>query len=180
METWVPIKEYQDLLLERVKDGIAKITINRPEVRNAFRPQTILELIDAFALCRADTSIGVVILTGQGPEAFCSGADLKIGHGGYIAEDACAPIFWTYRGKSARFRSRSSLWSRVTPLVAATFCTLCAISLLPLRMRASAKPAQRWARLMLDWAAVTLPGSSDKRGREKSGIFAVSMMRPKP
>ncbi|MGB8708985.1 MAG: 1,4-dihydroxy-2-naphthoyl-CoA synthase [Methyloceanibacter sp.] len=88
METWVPIKEYQDLLLERVKDGIAKITINRPEVRNAFRPQTIMELIDAFALCRADTSIGVVILTGQGPEAFCSGADLKIGHGGYIAGEA--------------------------------------------------------------------------------------------
>jgi naphthoate synthase len=88
METWVPIKEYHDLLFERVKDGIAKITINRPEVRNAFRPQTIMELIDAFALCRADTSIGVVILTGQGPEAFCSGADLKIGHGGYIAGEA--------------------------------------------------------------------------------------------
>ena len=88
METWAQIKEYQDLLLERVNDGIAKITINRPEVRNAFRPQTIMELIDAFALCRADTSIGVVILTGQGPEAFCSGADLKIGHGGYIAGEA--------------------------------------------------------------------------------------------
>ena len=84
METWVPIKEYQDLLFERVEDGIAKITINRPEVRNAFRPQTIMELIEAFELCRADTSIGVVILTGQGPDAFCSGADLKIGHDGYI------------------------------------------------------------------------------------------------
>ena len=84
METWVPIKEYQDLLFERVEDGIAKITINRPEVRNAFRPQTIMELVEAFELCRADTSMGVVILTGQGPDAFCSGADLKIGHDGYI------------------------------------------------------------------------------------------------
>jgi naphthoate synthase len=90
MATWVPIKEYQDLRFERVEDGIAKITINRPEVRNAFRPQTIMELIEAFDLCRADTSIGVVILTGQGPGAFCSGADLNIGHSGYIGEGAPA------------------------------------------------------------------------------------------
>lgn len=88
METWVRIKEYQDLLFDRSDEGIAKITINRPEVRNAFRPQTIMELIDAFELCRADTSIGVVILTGQGPDAFCSGADLKIGHDGYVGKGA--------------------------------------------------------------------------------------------
>ena len=91
MEIWAPIKEYQDLLLDRVDDGIAKITINRPEVRNAFRPQTIMELIDAFELCRADTSIGVVILTGQGPDAFCSGADIKIGHAGYIGGKDAPP-----------------------------------------------------------------------------------------
>jgi naphthoate synthase len=84
METWMPIKEYEDLLLERLDEGIAKITINRPEAHNAFRPQTIMELLEAFELCRADTSVGVVILTGQGPDAFCSGADLKIGHDGYI------------------------------------------------------------------------------------------------
>jgi naphthoate synthase len=88
METWIPIKEYKDLLFERVEDGVAKITINRPEVRNAFRPRTILELIDAFELCRADTSLGVVILTGQGSEAFCSGADLKVGHAGYVGGDS--------------------------------------------------------------------------------------------
>jgi naphthoate synthase len=88
METWVPIREYQDVLFERVEDGIAKITINRPEVRNAFRPQTITELIEAFELCRADTSIGVVILTGQGPDAFSSGADLRIGHEGYVGGKA--------------------------------------------------------------------------------------------
>ncbi len=88
METWVRIKEYQDLHFERLEEGIAKITINRPEVRNAFRPQTIMELIEAFELCRADTSIGVVILTGQGRDAFCSGADLKIGHDGYVGKSA--------------------------------------------------------------------------------------------
>lgn len=91
METWLPIKEYQDLLFERVEDGIAKITINRPEVRNAFRPQTIIELIEALEFCRADTSIGVVILTGQGRDAFCSGADLKISHGGYIGGESAPP-----------------------------------------------------------------------------------------
>lgn len=88
METWVRIKEYQDLLFDRSDEGIAKITINRPEVRDAFRPQTIMELIDAFELCRADTSIGGVLLTGQEPDAFCSGADLKIGHDGYVGKGA--------------------------------------------------------------------------------------------
>jgi len=88
METWIPIKTYQDLLFERVEDGIAKITINRPEVRNAFRPQTVVELHDAFAICRENSKIGVVILTGQGPDAFCSGDDQKVrGHAGYIGED---------------------------------------------------------------------------------------------
>jgi naphthoate synthase len=90
MTTWVPIKKYQDLLFERVEGGIAKITINRPEVRNAFRPQTIIELIEAFELCRADTSIGVVILTGRGPDAFCSGADIKIGHS-YVGGEGAPP-----------------------------------------------------------------------------------------
>jgi naphthoate synthase len=88
METWMPIKEYEDLLFERLDDSIAKITINRPDVRNAFRPQTIMELVEAFELCRADTSIGVVILTGQGHDAFCAGADLRIGHDGYVGKGA--------------------------------------------------------------------------------------------
>ncbi len=88
METWIPIKEYKDIIFERTEDGIAKITINRPEVRNAFRPQTVKELQDAFEICRESSQIGVVILTGQGPEAFCSGGDQKVrGHAGYIGED---------------------------------------------------------------------------------------------
>lgn len=87
-EKWIPIKEFGDILFERTADGIAKITINRPEVRNAFRPQTVMELKEAFDICREDARIGVVILTGQGPDAFCSGGDQKVrGSGGYVGSD---------------------------------------------------------------------------------------------
>src|SRR5207245_5869173 len=69
-------------------EGIGKITINRPEVRNAFRPETLTELIDAFNTCREDPEIGVVILTGAGDKAFCSGGDQRVrGHGGYVGSD---------------------------------------------------------------------------------------------
>lgn len=90
--TWVPIKEYTDLLYERVEgEGIAKITINRPEVRNAFRPQTVFEMADAFNHAREDPSIGVVLLTGAGDKAFCSGGDQKVrGDGGYV-DDSGVP-----------------------------------------------------------------------------------------
>lgn len=87
-EKWISIKQYEDLLFEKTEDGIAKITINRPEVRNAFRPQTVMEMKDAFEVCREDSSIGVVILTGQGKDAFCSGGDQKVrGHAGYVGKD---------------------------------------------------------------------------------------------
>ena len=62
----------------QVADGIAKITINRPEVRNAFRPQTIIELKSAFDLARDNSEVGAIILTGQGDEAFCSGGDISV------------------------------------------------------------------------------------------------------
>jgi naphthoate synthase len=83
---WVPASDgaYTDIRYEHF-EGIAKITINRPEVRNAFRPETIFELQEAFSLVRDDASIGVVILTGAGTEAFCSGGDQRIrGEGGYV------------------------------------------------------------------------------------------------
>lgn len=87
-ETWIPIKQYQDIRFERTEDGIAKITINRPEVRNAFRPQTVHELKDAFEIARENPGIGVVVLTGEGPDAFCSGGDQKVrGHAGYVGDD---------------------------------------------------------------------------------------------
>ena len=85
---WLPIKTYKDILFDRTSDGVAKITINRPEVRNAFRPQTVKELKDAFEISREDPSLGVVILTGAGDQAFCSGGDQKVrGHAGYIGDD---------------------------------------------------------------------------------------------
>ena len=85
---WSPIKKYQDIEFEKTADGIAKITINRPEVRNAFRPETVEELKSALDLTREMSSIGVVILTGKGPKAFCSGGDQKVRtKGGYTGRD---------------------------------------------------------------------------------------------
>jgi naphthoate synthase len=87
-KTWTSIKSFTDIKLERTSDGIAKITINRPEVRNAFRPQTVSELIEAFNYCRDASEIGVVILTGEGDKAFCSGGDQRVrGTGGYVGKD---------------------------------------------------------------------------------------------
>src|ERR1700694_5253628 len=81
---WTKVRDFHDIKYEHF-EGIAKITINRPEVRNAFRPETIFELQEAFAHVRDDPSIGVVLLTGEGPDAFCSGGDQRIrGDGGYV------------------------------------------------------------------------------------------------
>lgn len=85
---WNELQQYNDIKFHKTDDGIAKITINRPQVRNAFRPETVIEMQQAFDICRNDSSIGVVILTGEGKEAFCSGGDQKIrGHEGYIGAD---------------------------------------------------------------------------------------------
>jgi len=79
--------DFEDIRYEISGDGIAKITIDRPEVRNAFRPQTVVELSRAFELAREDTSVGVVVLTGEGPLAFCSGGDQRVrGDTGYLSE----------------------------------------------------------------------------------------------
>jgi naphthoate synthase len=86
-EHWQAVKSYEDILFEKTGDGVAKVTINRPARRNAFRPKTVTELIDAFNVCREDPSIGVVVLTGAGDKAFCSGGDQKIrGDQGYVDE----------------------------------------------------------------------------------------------
>jgi naphthoate synthase len=82
--------EFDDIIYE-VGEGIARITINRPERRNAFRPQTLFELSDAFERARDDISVGVIILRGAGPDAFCSGGDQKIrGDDGYMGDDDVA------------------------------------------------------------------------------------------
>jgi naphthoate synthase len=90
---WKTIKQYTDIRYERAgEEGIAKITINRPEVHNAFRPETVAELIDAFNHARDDMTTGVVLLTGEGDEAFCSGGDQRVrGHGGYVGETDTIP-----------------------------------------------------------------------------------------
>jgi len=84
---WTTIKEYEDIKFEFC-EGVGKVTINRPRVYNAFRPQTVKEMIDAFDICRERQDIGVVILTGAGDKAFCSGGDQNIkGYGGYLDEE---------------------------------------------------------------------------------------------
>ena len=88
---WTPQGEYEDIRYDLSGDGIAKITINRPEVRNAFRPQTLFQLSEAFDHARDDPEVGVIILTGEGPHAFCSGGDQRIrGDDGYIGDDEVA------------------------------------------------------------------------------------------
>ena len=88
---WEKIKEYSDIKFDRglnQAEGIMKITINRPEVRNSFRPQTVFELKESLEIAREDQTIGVVILTGSGKDAFCAGGDQKIrGDQGYIGDD---------------------------------------------------------------------------------------------
>jgi naphthoate synthase len=92
--SWAAGGSYTDIRYETGADdaaGIAKITIDRPEVRNAFRPQTLFELQEAFNSARDDPDIGVIVLTGEGPEAFCSGGDQRIrGDDGYIGDDEVA------------------------------------------------------------------------------------------
>jgi len=85
---WVADGDYEDIRYETA-DGIAKLTIARPEVRNAFRPQTVIELSGALERAREDTGVGVVVLTGEGPLAFCSGGDQRVrGDSGYLQDPA--------------------------------------------------------------------------------------------
>ena len=87
---WIKSGDFEDIIYEVASgEGIAKITINRPHLRNAFRPQTIIELKEAFDIARDDEKVGVVIFTGAGDEAFCSGGDISVrGDDGYIGDDS--------------------------------------------------------------------------------------------
>ena len=88
MTTWIPAGTYTDIRYEKSDDpeGIAKITIDRPEVRNAFRPETIVEISHAFEQAREDPEVGAIVLTGEGPLAFCSGGDQRVrGDTGYLS-----------------------------------------------------------------------------------------------
>jgi naphthoate synthase len=91
--TWSTVREYEDIHYEHSGTGIARITIDRQHVRNAFRPETVEELIDAFRHVRDDAAIGVALLTGAGDTAFCSGGDMTVkGQGGYIGRDGTARL----------------------------------------------------------------------------------------
>ncbi len=84
---WKPVKEYKEILFHK-HEGIARISINRPQVHNAFTPLTIQEILDAMNICREDMEVGVIVLTGEGGKAFCSGGDQSVrGHGGYVGKD---------------------------------------------------------------------------------------------
>jgi naphthoate synthase len=84
---WQPVKEFKEILFHKF-EGIARISINRPKVHNAFTPLTVKEMIDAMNICRDDEDVRVIILTGEGGKAFCSGGDQSVrGHGGYVGED---------------------------------------------------------------------------------------------
>ncbi len=90
---WQTAGDYEDIRYE-LADGIAKVTIDRPEVRNAFRPETLIEISDALERAREDTSVGVIVLTGEGPLAFCSGGDQNVrGDSGYVASGASVGRF---------------------------------------------------------------------------------------
>src|SRR5699024_11321597 len=84
---WEMVRDHKEIIYEK-NNGIAKVTMNRPEKHNAFTLLTVNEMIDAFADARDDSSIGVIVLTGAGEKAFCSGGDQTVrGHGGYVGED---------------------------------------------------------------------------------------------
>ena len=92
--SWTSAGDFEDIRYELSGDGVAKVTIARPEVRNAFRPQTIVEISRALEQAREDTSVGVIVLTGEGPLAFCSGGDQRVrGDTGYMPEGASVGRF---------------------------------------------------------------------------------------
>jgi naphthoate synthase len=91
--TWTSVADYEDIRYEHSGTGIARVTIDRPEVHNAFRPETVAEMIDAFTRIRDDASIGCALLTGAGDRAFCSGGDQRFkDRGGYVGGDGLARL----------------------------------------------------------------------------------------
>ena len=121
---WQRARDYEDIIYEKA-EGIARVTINRPEVRNAFRPQTVMEMLDAFADAREDQHIGVVLLTGAGDKAFCSGGDQKVrGDAGYgatllartVGHKKAREIWYLCRQYSAQEALDMGLVNTVVPL----------------------------------------------------------------
>ena len=137
---WRSVGKFDDILYFK-SDGIAKIVINRPEVRNAFRPTTLFELSGALNDAREDPAIGVIVLTGAGEQAFCSGGIRRSGamRATWAPTEFPASTSSICRSRSAPAPSRSSRWWRATRSAAATFCTWFAISRSRPRTRDSAR-----------------------------------------
>ena len=138
---WDSIKKYEDIKYERGLNnakGIGKISINRPEVRNAFRPQTVFELKDALSQAREDQTIGVIILTGVGEKAFCSGGDQKIrGDAGYIGNDGVPRLNILDVQKQIRYMPK--------PIIAIVICCFCCW-ILCARLFSSSSHGSSWPR----------------------------------
>ncbi len=183
---WVKAADYNDIEYH-VAEGIAKITINRPEVRNAFRPQTLFELTDAFDRARDDDQIGVIILTGKGDKAFCSGGDQRIrGDDGYIGDDDVA-----HKGIGRLNVLDLQVQIRRTPKPVVAMIAgyavggghvlhvVCDLSIAAENARFSRRD-RRSVRSTADTARVCWPVTSGRSGRARSGSCAVSMTPQRP
>ena len=156
MRNWTTIKEYTDILFEQF-EGIAKITINRPEVYNAFRPQTNTEILDALAYCRECSDVRVIVLTGAGDKAFCSGGDQHYKTRGGYSDQAGIPRLNVLDIHRVIRSIPKPVIAMVNGYAIGGGNVLNATFRLPPRMPVSARPGQKWEVLMPDSAQATWP-----------------------
>src|SRR5699024_305497 len=162
--------------------GIAKVTINRPEVRNAFTPLTVNKMIDAFNRARDDENVAVIVLAGEGEKAFCSGGDQSVrGHGGYVGEDNVPRLNVLDLQRLIRVIPKPVIAMVSGYAIGAATCCTSYVTLQSLQtMHALDRQALKWVHSMPVTVQATLPGSSDIRKPVKSGTSADSMMHRKP
>jgi naphthoate synthase len=188
--SWTATGEYSDIkyeLSDEPTPGIAKITIDRPEVRNAFRPQTLFQLREAFNRAQDDPSVGVIVLTGEGPDAFCSGGDQRIrGEDGYIGDDAVAQ---QGIGRLNVLDLQIQIRRCPKPVVAMIagyaiggghVLHICCDLSIAADNAASGRPARRSARSTAASAPVSSPARSARSARRRSGSSAASTTRRPP
>jgi naphthoate synthase len=178
---WKSLRDYDDIRYESSGDGIARITITRPEVRNAFRPRTLFELIDAFTRAREDAKIGVVLFTGEGPDAFCSGGDQTVrGDSGYVDDEGIPRLNALDLQRVIR-----SLPKPIIALVAGyaiggghVLHLLCDLTIAADNAtRASARPDRAWGASTRASAPPTWRAWWGRRRRGRSGTCAASTTR---
>ena len=175
---WKTIKEYEDILFQQF-EGIAKITINRPQVYNAFRPQTNREMLDAMAYCREASDIGVVVLTGAGDKAFCSGGDQKVkGVGGYIDENGVPRLNVLDLHKAIRSIPKPVI-AMVNGYAIGGGCVLTVVCDLTIASE-NARFGQTGPKVGSFDAGFGLRGAWARRKPAKSGSFAASIQPARP